>query len=49
MKSRSGASRRTFEVVRKRKAAPQGRHLTWRARTPAAEPDLSGLILYGQA
>jgi hypothetical protein len=52
MKTRTGAAGRTFQVVRKRKPAPTGRHLTWRRdqnKEPWAATDLSGLVLYGQA
>jgi len=51
MKPRTGATRQTFQVVRKRKPLATGRHLTWRrdrATTQEAE-DLSALVLYGQA
>lgn len=53
MKTRDKASRRSVEVVRKRKPAARGRHLAWRAAVAeaAVDPatDLSALVLYGQA
>ncbi|WP_165842810.1 hypothetical protein [Phenylobacterium deserti] len=53
MKTRAQASRRSVEVVRKRKPAASGRHLVWRRGVESAAAndgtDLSSLMLYGQA
>lgn len=50
MKTRIGAERRTFQVVRKRRIVHTARPPAWRSRAANDEAqDLSALVLYGQA
>lgn len=52
MQARQRTARREFQVVRTRKSAPQGRHLTLayvRSRaTAGGDDEISSLTLYGQ-